>query len=505
MVAATATPALASSHREAPVIAGDPQVDNTDTYAFTSPDKSDTVTVIANFSPFELPPGGPNFYPFSNDARYNLNIDTDGDAVPNLTYRFTFSGGYQDTSTFLYATGAVNTIDDATLNFKQNYKVELVGADGNVISTVVDNAKVAPSNVGKASMPNYADLQAQSIASGQGADGTQTFAGQSDDSFFLDLRIFDLLYGGDLSESGNATLAGLNVNSIAVQVPKSVFAANGQDDSGVIGVWSTSERPSMVAINADGTRASSGDFVQTSRLGNPLVNEVVSSVALKDAFNALKPQDDGSVQGLVDRVTDPEVPKLIEKIYGIPAPATPRNDLVSVFLTGVEGLNQPTNVTPAELLRLNTNTPVTAEPNRLGVLAGDTGGFPNGRRLADDVVDIELQTLEGAIQPDGSVKLVDALAAGDGVDANDLPFRDSFPYLALPHAGSDVGNGGLGGPADGSAPSPSGGVATGFGGTTATSSTSDSKGLPMVPMAVLAAGVIVTGFGVTRSRRSSKA
>ena len=130
MVAATATPALASSHREAPVIAGDPQVDNTDTYAFTSPDKSDTVTVIANFSPFELPPGGPNFYPFSNDARYNLNIDTDGDAVPNLTYRFTFSGGYQDTSTFLYATGAVNTIDDATLNFKQNYKVELVGADG---------------------------------------------------------------------------------------------------------------------------------------------------------------------------------------------------------------------------------------------------------------------------------------------------------------------------------------------------------------------------------------
>ena len=263
-------------------------------------------------------------------------------------------------------------------------------------------------------MPNYADLQAQSIASGQGADGTQTFAGQSDDSFFLDLRIFDLLYGGDLSESGNPTLAGLNVNSIAVQVPKSVFAANGQDDSGVIGVWSTSERPSMVAINADGTRAASGDFVQTSRLGNPLVNEVVSSVALKDAFNALKPQDDGSVQGLVDRVTDPEVPKLIEKIYGIPAPATPRNDLVSVFLTGVEGLNQPTNVTPAELLRLNTNTPVTAEPNRLGVLAGDTGGFPNGRRLADDVVDIELQTLEGAIQPDGSVKLVDALAAGDG-------------------------------------------------------------------------------------------
>ena len=514
MVAASvATPALASSHREAPVVAGDPQIDGTDTFAFVSPDNPDSVTLVANYIPFQDPPGGPNFYPFANDARYNINVDTDGDAVPNLTYRFTFSGGFQDKTTFLYNTGPVNNLDDATLNFKQNYKVEQLGPDGKVLSTVVESGKVAPSNVGVASMPNYGALRQQSLDSGAGSDGTKTFAGQADDPFFLDLRVFDLLYGGDLSETGNPVLTGKNVNSISVQIPKSVLGANGLDASGVVGVWTTSERQSMLAINADGTRAASGDWVQTSRLGNPLVNEVVSSVELKDAFNALKPEKDGSVQGLVDRVTDPEVPKLIEKIYGIPAPATPRDDLVSVFLTGVKGLNQPTKVTPSEMMRLNTNTPVTAEPNRLGVLAGDAGGFPNGRRLTDDVVDIELQTLEGAIQADGSIKLVDALAAGDGVNENDVPFESSFPYVALPNPGSNTGPGGLGGSATGSSASgsgaaaPSGGVATGFGGTAnqATPANSGSSNLPIVPIAILGAGAAVTAFGFTRSRRTAKA
>lgn len=503
MVAASATPALASSHREAPVVAGDPQIDGTDTYAFNSPDNPDTVTVIANFDPFQLPPGGPNFNPFSNDARYNLQIDTDGDAVPNLTYRFTFSGGFQDKSTFLYNTGPVTSIDDATLNFKQNYKVEMVGPDGAVISTVVENGRAAPNNVGKASMPDYAALRQQALETGKGADGTQTFAGSADDPFFLDLRVFDLLYGGDLSETGNPVLTGLNVSSIAVQVPKSVLADNGLDESGVIGVVSTSERKAMIAVKPDGTREASGDWVQTSRLGNPLVNEVVSSVELKDAFNALPPKGDADVPGLVARVTDPEVPKLIEKIYGIPAPATPRNDLVAVFLTGVKGLNQPTKPIASEQMRLNTTTPVTAEPNRLGVLGGDAGGFPNGRRLTDDVVDIELQTLEGAIQADGSIALVEALAAGDGVNANDVPFESSFPYVALPNPGSNTGPGGLGGPAQGNGSSPSGGVATGFGGTAVANKPADGgRNVPMVPLAVLAAGIVVTGFGLTRSRRA---
>jgi len=503
IVAASASPAMASSHREAPVTSGDPQIDGTDTYAFVSPDKPDSVTVIGNFDPFQLPPGGPNFNSFANEARYNLNIDTDGDAVPNLTYRFTFSGGFQDKTTFLYNTGPVNNINDATLNFKQSYKVEAVAPDGKVLNTIVQNGRTAPSNVGVASMPNYGALRQQALDTGKGANGVNTFAGAADDPFFLDLRVFDLLYGGDLSESGNPVLTGLNVSSVAVQVPKSVLKANGLDASGVIGVFTSSERQSMIAVKPDGTRQPSGDWVQTSRLGNPLVNEVVSSVELKDAFNALAPKNDGSVPGLVARVKDPEVPKLIEKIYKIPAPAAPRDDLVSVFLTGVKGLNQPTKVTPAELLRLNTNTPVTASPNRLGVLAGDAGGFPNGRRLTDDVVDIEVQTLEGAIQADGSISLVKALAAGDGVNNNDVAFEKSFPYLALPHPGSNTGPGGLGGPAQGVSSAPSGGVATGFGGAALSNNPADEGNqLPIVPMAVITAGVLVTGFGISRSRRA---
>ncbi|GAC1325219.1 MAG: DUF4331 domain-containing protein [Mycobacteriales bacterium] len=526
----------ASSHREAPITAGDPAIDNTDVYAFTSPDKPDTVTLIANFIPFQLPAGGPNFYPFSNDVRYNIKVNTTGDAKAQLTYRFTFTRGPTNKDTFLYNTGAVNSIDDATLNVKQNYKVELVDATGAVKATLVANGKVAPSNVGAASMPNYAMLRDQSLASGVGTDGTKTFAGQADDPFFLDLRVFDLLYGTNLKEAGNPTLSGLNVNSIAVQVPKAVLtAAAAPDTSKVIGVYATAERQSSIAIKADGTRTSSGDWVQVSRLGNPLVNEVVASVGLKDAFNSLPPEKDATVDALVARVTDPEVPKLIEKIYGIKAPATPRDDLKTIFLTGVKGLNQPTNPTPAELLRLNIDTPVAANPNRLGLLAGDKQGFPNGRRLTDDVVDIEVQALEGAFKDavnGGQVNIVQALAAGDGVNSNDVAFGQAFPYLALPHSGSTPGNGSLGGgttsgttgstggstgsssgstgsssgSSSGSGTSgtsgttssmPKGGVATGAGGTASVSHTE-----PLVPISVALLGVLFAGIGVVTLRRS---
>jgi hypothetical protein len=435
----------ASSHREAPLVAADPAVDSTDAYAFTSPDKPATVTLIHNVKPFQLPAGGPGFDPFPNqdDVRYNINVDANGDAKPDLTYRFSFTGGFKDTSTFLYNTGAVNSLEDPTLNFTQAYKVELVKPGGTTV--LVEGAKAAPANVGKTSMPDYGKLRDEALATGKAKDGTLTFAGPADDPFFLDLRVFDLLYGGDLSEVGNSVLDGLNVSTLAVQVPKNVLAAAaGGDKSGVIGVWGTTERRSITVL-PNGTRKPAGDFVQVSRIGNPLVNEVVSSVALKDAFNSLPPEKDATVKGLVDRVSDPEVPKLIEKIYKIPAPAAPRKDIVSVFLTGVKGLNQPAKVTPAEMIRLNMGTALSPTPNRLGVLAGDKGGFPNGRRLADDVVDIELQTLEGALQADGTVKLVDALAAGDAVDGNDLEFLTEFPYVALPHAGSNLGTGGTGG------------------------------------------------------------
>jgi hypothetical protein len=302
-------------------------------------------------------------------------------------------------------------------------------------------------------MPNYNRLRQQNIAQGQLPEGGQNYVGQADDPFFLDLRVFDLLYGGNLSETGHDTLAGYNVNTIVLQVPKSEVALKHDAvHNPVVGIWSTTDRRSTTVLG-NGSADASGPFVQVSRLGNPLVNEVVVPLKFKDAFNAITPAQDHTVQPVVDKVLDPIVPKLIQQIYGIPAPKTPRNDLVEIFLTGI-AKNAPTLTggrapiqadlnsqllnrdvrasafVPSEELRLNMAVPVTPHPNRLGVLGGDLQGFPNGRRLTDDVVDIELQALEGAAQ---SGHLVQALAAGDRVNANEKPFGSAFPYIALPN------------------------------------------------------------------------
>ena len=442
--------AVASSHREAPMIAADPAVDNTDVYAFVSPDKPDTVTIVANWIPFEEPNGGPNFYPFATDARYNLLVDNDGDAKPDVTMRITFTNiDKRGNNTFLYNNGPVTSIDDPNLLFRQTYNLETT-IDGEHWVPRIKNAPVAPSRVGRASMPNYQTLRDQAITS---ANGWKSFAGQADDPFFLDLRVFDLLYGGDLSEVGQDTVRGYNVNTIAVQVPMTELALKGDPKRNpVIGVWSTTDRQRVTVRGvpdgvATGAGALSG-WTQVSRLGNPLVNEVVVPAGLKDAFNASPPVKDADNQAIVDRVTNPEVPQLIQAIYGLPAPATPRNDLVEIFLTGITtkaggpikaDLNSQLNnadvkadmFRPSEMLRLNMSVPVTANPNRLGVLAGDFQGFPNGRRLTDDVLDIELQALEGAAQ---TGKIVQALAAGDKVDKNDNAFGTTFPYLALPNS-----------------------------------------------------------------------
>ncbi|MEJ7726614.1 MAG: DUF4331 domain-containing protein [Actinomycetes bacterium] len=442
----------ASSHREAPLISNDPTADNTDTYAFVSPDDPDSVTLIANWFPFQEPAGGPNFYPWATDdqARYNIKIDNNGDAVEDITYQWTFQTidnratpeypppGPQADGSFLYNNGPVTSFDDPTLLFKQTYTLTEIDGDGNE-TVLVEGAPVAPSRVGDASMPDYQALRDEAVVSVEDGTGT-SFVGQSDDPFFLDLRIFDLLYGGDLSEVGNDTLACFNVNSVALQLPIADFTAG---DDPVIGVWSTTDRRSMRVQAADGTQTYDGDFVQVSRLGNPLVNEVVIPAYLKDAFNAVPPVADATIPEVVDKVLYPEVPYLVEAIYGIPAPETPRTDLKAIFLTGLNGLNQPANVVPSEQLRLNTSIPPADEPSRLGVLAGDNAGFPNGRRLADDVVDIELQALEGAVTVDETgaptgVTIVEALAAGDVVNKNDYAFGDEFPYLALPTSGSDA-------------------------------------------------------------------
>ncbi|GAA3686536.1 DUF4331 domain-containing protein [Nonomuraea antimicrobica] len=420
----------ASSHREAPMIAGDPQHDNTDLYAFVSPDKAGTVTLLANWIPFEEPHGGPNFYPFATKSRYNIKIDNNGDAKTDITYQWTFRNeDKRGTTTFLYNNGPVTSLDDPNLLFRQRYTLKRITPGGT--RTLVDDGIVAPSHVGRASMPDYATLRNQAIKGLPG--GGRSFAGQSDEAFFLDLRVFDLLYGGDLSEVGQDTAKGYNVNTVALQVPQSEVALKGDPRRNpVIGVCSTTDK-------FDGR-----SYVQVSRLCNPLVNEVVAPAGLKDAFNALDPSMDADVKALVNRVTDPEVARLLQTVYGIKAPATPRTDLVEIFLTGLAKRNGPIKadlnsqvlnkdagkLRPSEMLRLNMSIPPAKDPNRLGVLGGDLQGFPNGRRLGDDVVDIALQAVAGAAL---TGKLVPGLT--DKVDGNDKPALRTFPYIPLP---SDV-------------------------------------------------------------------
>jgi hypothetical protein len=447
----------ASSHREAPLIAGDPRADNTDLYAFVSPDAPDTVTMIANWIPFEEPNGGPNFYPFADDTRYNIKVDNDGDALADLTYTWVFDTVIRNAGTFLYNTGPVTSLNDTDLNYYQTYDLTVTPEGGAPIALLGDGDGVtdptdpiaAPSLVGPGSIPNYAPLV--DGATYDLAGGGQTYAGQADDPFFLDLRVFDLLYGGDLSEVGEDTLAGYNVNSVAIQLPKAALAGNGNPTANpVIGIWSTTDRRSARAANGEPVGVS--PFVQVSRLGNPLVNEVVFPLALKDAFNSISPDVDATIPAAVDAVTNPILPPLIEAIYGVPAPDGPRRDLEEIFLQGVSADNaglggDPATVLPVDLnghdlntnqatlrpseqLRLNMSVAPSANPNRLSLFAGQFDGFPNGRRLEDDVVDVAIQTVMGAAQ---SGQIVSALAAGDAVDRNDREFRSTFPYLALPH------------------------------------------------------------------------
>jgi hypothetical protein len=413
-------PGRASSHREAPLISGDPQADHTDVYAFVSPDAPDTVTLIASFIPFEDPAGGPNFYKFGDNVLYEIKIDNNGDGVEDISYQFRFTSTVANPNTFLYNTGPIKSIDDPNRNLSQTYTVTRVNGGTTVLTA--GPMRTMYDNVGPASTPNYGG-NGSGIYEFRQPDGTtgRVFAGQTDDPFFLDLRVFDLLYGANLSEVGTDSLAGFNVHSIALQVPKSSLRAG----SPVIGVWSTASRPATTT-RAAGSETSSGAFVQVSRLGMPLVNEVVVPYGKKDVWNGSKPSDDGQ---FLTYVTDPEVPKLLQALYGLGAPATPRNDLVQVFLTGVPGLNQPPGVRASEMIRLNTDVGPVASPARMGVLAGDVAGFPNGRRLTDDVLDITVQAAAGFLTG------AKVSGLGDGVDRNDVAFRTSFPYLGQPHSG----------------------------------------------------------------------
>jgi hypothetical protein len=436
-------PAYASSHREAPSISNDPTADNTDIYAFVSPDKPDTVTFIASFWPFEEPSGGPNYFRFGDDVLYEIHIDNVGDAQSHITYQFRFNTKVGNGNTFLYNTGPIESLDSANWNVKQFYTVTRV--DNGTATELGSNLKTPPVNIGAKSTANYATLSDAAIQTL--SDGSKVFAGQSDDPFFVDLNVFDLLTIRKLP--GNAGggvdgLKGYNVQTIALQVPKNKLTKNSTmpsgptDSNAVIGVWSTTSRQATRVLNAGGTSSGSGDWVQVSRLGAPLVNEVVVPLAAKDLWNNSQPSGDAQ---FLAGVTDPELAKLFKALYNIQVPPAPRDDLVAIFLTGIPGATQPPTSTlkPSEELRLNMGVPPSDKPNSLGVVGGDLAGYPDGRRLADDVTDISLKAVAGAAYPLFHPDFKpDPLAAqlGDGVDVNDVPFRSSFPYVALPHDGT---------------------------------------------------------------------
>jgi hypothetical protein len=428
----TAPPTEASSHREAPLISQDPLADNTDVYAFVSPADPGKVTLIANFVPLEAPYGGPNFFKFDDNVLYEIHVDNTGDAVEDITFQFRFVTETRNGNTFLYNVGPVTTIDDPDLIVLQRYTVTRVtgGRRTSNATALASNLLTAPNNVGRNSMPNYPALAAQAIHSLPG--GIRVFAGQREEGFYVDLaRIFDLL---QVQAAGIDGTAGLNVHSIAIEVPIEQLTRNGSrptspaDAAAVIGVWSTASRPAVSVLRPGAAAENRGDWVQVSRLGHPLVNEVVIPRGMKDRFNASEPKDDAQFTSFV---TDPEPARLLTALFGLRVPPTPRNDLVQVFLTGVPGLNQPPGVRAAEMLRLNVAIPPNrTSPHRLGVVGGDLAGYPNGRRPADDTVDIALTAVSGILVPGFGVLL------GDGVNGNDAPYLDAFPYLGHPFPGN---------------------------------------------------------------------
>ena len=428
----------ASSHREAPLISQDPLADNTDVYAFVSPNNPDRVTLIANFIPFEAPYGGPNFFKFDDNVLYEILVDNDGDAVEDVTFQFRFRTETRNANTFLYNTGTITSLDSPAFNVRQFYSVSLQeGPRRRGRPTVLaQDLPTPPVNVGNRSTPNYEALAAAAVRQLPG--NVQVFAGQRDDPFFVDLNVFDLLAVPPADTNNSDALASFNVHSIAIEVPIAMLTANKTrpsspgDSSAVIGVWSTASRP-VITTRGGGQEKHSNALVQVSRLGQPLVNEVVIPRSTKDAFNGLEPTGDAAA---LDFVTDPEVPKLLAALFGIQSPPAPRNDLVTIFLTGIPGLNQPPNVKASEMLRLNVAIAPTSNPNPFGVLGGDFQGFPNGRRLTDDVVDIALRAMAGGtiLTPGFNVSPNNAL--GDGVAANDKPFLPVFPFVATPHAGN---------------------------------------------------------------------
>jgi hypothetical protein len=434
---------VGSSHREAPLTSLDPTADDTDLYAFTARDAPGALTVVANWLPFQDPGGGPNFYKFDPRARYYVNIDNTGDGDADVRYRFTFRTLPPSTARAGYpvALPPINSLNDPKLErqrmtvVRQRYdrRGRLVGS-----RVVGSDLPVAPSNIGPKTMPNYEALANQAIRPLRG--GGRVFAGQRDDPFFIPLdRIFDTvnLEGAMTGNVGGGidTLAGYGVQSVVLQVPEAQVTRDAGAVSSptaanaVVGVWASTERKRLQVTNDDSRsdrRERRSRWVQVSRLGNPLINELVIPLNLKDKFNRTKPSDD--LRNFGRYALAPFPAAALNQLFDLGIKERNRTDIVQALLTGIPNVTQiGRDPAPADTLKINLGVPPSADENRFGVIGGDNAGFPNGRRLADDVVDITLRVVGGFLVPadQGGKKL----PLGDGVDRNDQEFLSAFPYV----------------------------------------------------------------------------
>lgn len=466
----------ASSHREAPSITKTPKVDATDFYMFNSYEagRGEYVTLLANYQPLQDAFAGPNYYALDPNALYEIEIDNNGDAKEDITFQFKFQQTLKDlkvpvngqmVSVPLSNIGAITNDSNSAQNTAETYSVTMVKGDRRSGSKTVlaSDLKKPFDNIGAKSIPNYAQYARSFVnnISIPGCGRGRVFVGQRQDPFAVNLgQTFDLVniaapateFNPNAESAASNSLAKKNVTTIALEVPKACLTRAGQP---IIGAWTTASlRQGLLRNPSPGSDIQSatkegGAWTQVSRLGMPLVNEVVIGLKDKDKFNASKPASDGQ---FATYVTNPTLPALVQILFGsagVKAPTNfPRTDLVAAFLTGIPTLNKPANVVASEQLRLNTSIAAkpAAQQDRLGVINGDVAGFPNGRRPGDDVVDIALRvvmgkvcTIEGVNTAVGC-KTTDAPSGGihftDGALQSPTQFTSSFPYLNTPIAGS---------------------------------------------------------------------
>jgi Domain of unknown function (DUF4331) len=481
--AAALTPlALASSHREAPFISSLPKLDGTDFYMFRSYEtgREGYVTLVANYAPLQDAYGGPNYFALDSDALYEIHVDNNGDAQEDLSFQFRFKNtlkdiqlpiGGKNVSIPLRQSGGISGVNAANSNVRETYTVDVVRGDRRAGQrTSITNASSGAAtfdkpvdNIGDktfGSATAYASYAAQHMYNVKipGCGDGRVFVGQRKEPFAVDLgKVFDLINLNPLGpvDGGTNIINDKNITSLVMEVPVACVATANDP---VIGAWTTSSVRQARLVSAKpkagfGTGASlnGGAWVQVSRLGMPLVNEVVIGLKDKDKFNGSKPKDDAQ---FADYVTNPTLPALVEILFPVAKAPTnfPRTDLVAAFLTGISGVNQPKTVTASEMLRLNTSIAPTpkASQNNLGVVGGDLAGFPNGRRPGDDVVDIELRVAQGLLCVATGAN--DALKVGckpgdapagsapitDGALQNAAQFDATFPYLTTPLPGNSA-------------------------------------------------------------------